>query len=129
MKTLAIDYGEKRIGLAISDELGIASAPLPILNVRSDKESLKAIARAYEGNNAERIVMGIPLKPDGSHGKEAQTIKDFAGKLKEKLNTEIIFWDEYLSSKGAEINKRSNKGIDSEAARLILQEFLNSNGQ
>ena len=126
MKTLAIDFGEKRIGLAISDELGISSAPLKTIHVRSDEESIKEIIRIYDENKADQVLFGIPLNPDGSLGKIGNSVKRFGAKLKEKLETKIIYWDEYFSSKTAE--NKGSKDIDSEAARIILQEFLNSNG-
>ena len=134
MKTLAIDFGEKRIGLAISDELGISSAPLGTIKVKSDTESVREIIRTYKEHKADQILFGIPLNPDGSIGKIGNQVKRFAAKLKSGLDTKILFRDEYLSSKTAEDkknggkNKKRNGSIDSEAARIILQEFLNSNG-
>ena len=126
MKTLAVDFGEKRIGLAISDELGISSAPLGTIKVRSDEESIKEIIKAYTERKADQVLFGIPLNPNGTIGKIGDKVKRFGAKLKSKLDTKILYWDEYFSSKTAE-NKHS-KDIDSEAARIILQEFLNSNG-
>jgi len=126
MKTLAIDFGEKRIGLAISDELGISSAPLKTINVRTDDESIKEIVKTYNEQKADQVLFGIPLNPDGSLGKIGNSVKRFGAKLKKKLNTKIIYWDEYFSSKTAE--NKGSKDVDSEAARIILQEFLNANG-
>ncbi|MBN1915795.1 Holliday junction resolvase RuvX [Candidatus Dojkabacteria bacterium] len=129
MKTLAIDFGTKRIGIAVSDELGIAAAPIKIIKGRTNKEAIEEIARIYNKLKVQQILIGIPLKPDGSHGKEANLIKDFAEELNKKITTRIIFWDEYLSSKIAEKNSNGRKDIDDQAAAIILQEFLNSSEQ
>ena len=128
MKILAIDHGTKRIGLAISDELGIVAAPLEIISTKKDRQ-IQKVSEVYKEQGAEKILLGIPLNPDGTVGKQGEIVKEFGEELKSGLKAEIVYWDEYLSSKQAERKKKSKRtkeNLDSEAARIILQEYLDT---
>jgi putative Holliday junction resolvase len=135
MILLAVDHGTKRIGLAVSDDREIVAAPLKAIKVNDEDDAVRQVSRIYAEVNAEKILLGIPLDAKGETGKQGALVREFGEKLRGKLNTEVIYWDEYLSSKTAErklggsrsksgIKKKSEK-IDSEVARMILQEYLN----
>jgi len=131
MKILSIDYGEKRTGLAISDECEkLASRFLTVEN-KSLENLIKEIKDIISENNIQKIILGIPV---GFKGESAQTqnIREFSVKLNEKIDISIIETNEIFTSKMAEENLRKagikseniKKIIDQEAARIILQDYL-----
>lgn len=131
MKILAIDHGTKRIGLAISDELGITAKALPVLKVKNEKQALQKILEIIEKENCEKILIGNPSGYANTKSAQSWIVQDFANSLKEKTSAEIIFWDESYSSQKAEENlrNRAKKNIDSEASKLLLLEYLDSSDQ
>lgn len=128
MKILAIDHGTKRIGLAVSDELGITARALPVLKVKNEKQALQKILEIVKSEKCEKILMGIPSGYGDSRSPQAELVHDFTKKLQSLTSIETIFWDESYSSQQAETNlrNRTNKNIDSEAAKLFLLEYLHS---
>lgn len=129
-RILAIDFGMKNIGLAISDELKIVAQRLPGLKVKSTTEALEGIELIVKSlADVEKIVMGLPLGPDFEPTPMSEKIKNFASKLVKLFDNkiQITFTNEVLSSKQAEAGKsRSFKKIKShsESARIFLQEYL-----
>lgn len=132
MKILSIDYGDKKTGLAISDENEkLASRFLTVKN-RSLKNLIKEIKNIILENNISKIILGIPI---GFKGESAQTrnIKEFSAELSKNINIPIIEMNEIFTSKMAEENLKNagikreelKKIIDQEAARIILQDYLN----
>lgn len=128
MKILAIDHGTKRIGLAVSDELGITARALPVLKVKNEKQALQKILEIVKSEKCEKILMGIPSGYGDNTSPQAELVHDFTKKLQSLTSIETIFWDESYSSQQAEANlrNRTNKNIDSEAAKLFLLEYLHS---
>ncbi|MBN2853788.1 MAG: Holliday junction resolvase RuvX [Clostridia bacterium] len=136
MITLAIDFGDKRIGLAKSDSLGFLATGLETLVRKNSSMELaaKEIKEVVDKYQVQEIVLGYPKNMDGSLGERARKTEEFAKVLAKYINTDIIFWDERLSSKAAERNMHErgiktghNKGkIDRIAACLILQSYLDS---
>ena len=130
---LAIDYGEKRLGLAISDVLEMSANPLETIRSKSDEMDLEAIGKVVEQRGVELIVVGLPLNMDGSEGPMAQAARLFAGKI-ESLGVPVETWDERLSSRAAEaslleanLSRKKRKGLrDKVAAAWFLQAFLDS---
>jgi putative holliday junction resolvase len=133
MRILGIDYGDRRIGLAISDrEEKLASRFLTVEN-RNLEKSIEAIKNIITKENVEKIIVGLPV---GLKMKSEQTEKTrlFIGELKQKINLSIIEANEVFTSKMAEenlLNAGVKRGeikniIDQEAARIILQDYLNS---
>lgn len=131
-RILAIDYGDKKTGLAISDENEkLASRFLTVENKSSDN-LIKEIKKIIIKKNIAKIILGIPI---GFKGESAQTknIKNFSAKLSENIKIPIIEINEIFTSKMAEENLRKTgvrgeeikKIIDQEAARIILQDYLN----
>jgi putative holliday junction resolvase len=126
MKTLAIDYGKRHIGLAISDEIGIIAAKLPGLEVKDDAEALNKIMKTVRLNNVEQILMGIPDK-----GPIKEEITKFVVELKSTSSLPVITWNEDFSSIQSEkgtSKKFKHEKSHSEVARIILQEYLDAEG-
>ena len=136
-RILALDVGARRIGLAISDPLGITAQGLETLqrsSKRADLERLESIVRAHE---VGEIVVGHPLRLSGSASAQTAKVEEFAEQLRQRFQLPIHFWDERLTSaqahrvlreSGISIRKRG-QAVDRMAAVLILQSFLDSRQQ
>ena len=101
MRILGIDFGDKRIGLAVSDKLCLTAQSLghyKTKNKEEDKKYFKELASKYE---ISEIVIGFPLRMDGTQGLRVEKTKEFAGWLQKTLNLPIIFWDERLTTQQA----------------------------
>lgn len=131
MRTLGIDLGTKRIGLAISDALGITAQGLFTINVE-EGDVLSKIGEVVSKDDVREIVVGLPLNMNGSKGPQAIAAETFADKLKEKFNIPVKLWDERMTTKeverimidaGTRRNKRKQK-IDKLAAQVMLQSYL-----
>ena len=120
MKVLGIDFGEKRIGLAISDELKMLARPLQIY---SPDEFWETIEQELKENQVEKVVVGLPINMSG--GDTPQTIKtrEFAQKLENDIGIPVEMQDERLTSKMVESNDPTQHR-DDQAAALILQSYL-----
>jgi putative Holliday junction resolvase len=131
MVIIGLDYGEQRIGMAVSDELEIAAHPLP--TVRKDGTELDAIARAVAERGASRIVVGLPIQMDGAEGIQARKVRAFIKELRRRLaEVEILTVDERLTTAQAQralsemgaTGRRRRESIDRMAAQFILQRHL-----
>jgi putative Holliday junction resolvase len=128
-RILAIDLGEKRVGLAITSPLNI---PRPLKTVKRKKifEEISAILKNYA---IKTIVVGFPLNMDGTEGDKANEAREFAREIKERFKIPVYLQDERLTSYEAkeiirETGKKIDKGvIDRMAAFIILKEYLNEN--
>ena len=131
-RILAIDYGSRRIGLAVSDPLGITAQGLETLerkNKRSDFAWLEKTIREYQ---VREIVLGYPLRMSGEEGAQSQKVADFAEQLRARFQLPVHLWDERLTSaeanrllREAELSiKKRAQAVDRMAAVLILQAFL-----
>jgi putative Holliday junction resolvase len=133
MRILAIDYGEKRIGLAVSDEMEITARGIAVIERKSKQADLDAIAAAVSEFGAGAIVVGYPLRLDGSAGIQCGKVDRFIASLRELFSVPVIAWDETLSTKEAEelmreagVKRKKKRGmVDRIAAALILQDYLN----
>jgi putative Holliday junction resolvase len=133
MRWLGIDYGEARIGLAISDVLG--SFAVPVKTLQRGPSTIQEICRAIEGQAITGIVIGLPINMDGSHGPAAVKAKAFGAQLQNAIPHIVIrFWDERLTTVEAQKMlhsagknaKQSRKMIDQVAAQILLQNFLDA---
>jgi len=132
LRILGIDLGEKRIGISISDELGITAQGLPTINAINEIEDLKNIKEIIDKYGVEKIVLGFPKNMNGSIGKQAQKAISFAEKLKSSFQLPVELEDERLSTSKAEkflistdrSRKKRKKVIDKISAVIILQSFL-----
>ena len=137
MRILGLDYGEKRIGVAVCDELGITAQGLPTIIRKTKKHDLEIFANIIRDYNVEKIVIGYPLRLDGSEGIQCEKVNRFAALLHEIFSLSVIKWPETLSTKEAEeilINsgvswRKRKKVVDRLAACLILQSYLDSSGK
>ncbi len=131
-RIIGIDYGDKRVGIAINDPLGIFVYPLTTL--LNDEKLIINIQKIVKDYNVEKIVIGYPYKEDGSKWEVTEKIENFAQIIKEKILNDVEFYDERYSSELAKtrviesVNKRSkrrDKGIiDKNAAAIILEDYL-----
>ena len=131
-RVLAIDMGSKRVGLAVSDELRLTVRTLPPLPRTPWKRLLSSLAELCEQFDVRSIVLGLPLRLDGTEGDAAQEVRRVARNLQLSLKLPLFFQDERLTSKDAEASLRQrgvqdveiSGRIDSEAASIILSDFL-----
>jgi putative Holliday junction resolvase len=123
LKTLAIDYGTKRIGLAISDEMGQLARELAIL---SPDEFWEKIPDIVNQESVEKLIVGLPLNMAGIDTDKTAEARLFAEQLEQKLQIPLELVDERLSSTMAEQIAGSSKNIDSLSAQIFLQNYLNS---
>ncbi|MCJ7490867.1 MAG: Holliday junction resolvase RuvX [Dehalococcoidia bacterium] len=131
---LGLDVGDRRIGLAISDPNGQVAVPLRTLHRTAQDGAVDAIAALVAEENVEAIVVGLPLRLDGSAGSQAESVQEFVRQLLPAVNVPVTLWDERLSTVQAEQLLRrdgppSRKGKaerDSLAAAIILQGYLDS---
>ena len=134
MRILGLDYGSKRIGVAVCDELGMTAQGLATIARKNRQQDLAEIARFIRTYNVEKIVIGYPIRLDGTEGIQCEKVGKFASILESAFSLPIIKWDETLSTKEAEeilirANMRRDKRkniVDRVAASLILQGYLNS---
>lgn len=137
MRTLAIDLGEKRVGLAMSDEGGRFATPLEVLTVSSAEGALEPVRALIVKEGVQRVVVGLPLNMDGTLGPQARRATAWGKRLGEGLAAKIVFVDERLSSFAAEqqLNARRRSGEkltrgrkkaqrDALAAAIFLQAYL-----
>jgi putative Holliday junction resolvase len=133
-RILALDLGKKRIGLALSDPLGITAQGLPTLQRTNLRADLAALEDLIAKHQVRLILMGHPLHMSGHEGRQAEYTRAFAERLAEKTGLEIKFWDERLTTVEAErvlrdsgisIEKRA-RAVDRLAAVILLGSYLDS---
>lgn len=134
---LGIDAGERRVGLALSDESRLLASPLSVLDRRHGLSSvLEAIAAVTAREQVRQVVVGWPLNADGSAGPQAQRAERFAGLVERATRLPVQLWDERLSTHAAEAvlraqgrntrRARARGQIDAVAAAVILQDYLDA---
>jgi len=134
MRILGLDYGSKRIGVAVCDELEITAQGLATIIRKNHTQALEEIAKWISTYHVEKIVIGYPIKLDGTEGIQCEKVIKFAKLLEEKFCIPVITWDETLTTKEAEdiliqANMHRDKRkqvVDKVAATLILQGYLDS---
>lgn len=135
MRIIGLDVGSKTIGVAVSDPLGWTAQGVSTLMRDTTLKDCQEIGRLAAEYEAERIVVGLPLNMDGTEGKGAAFVRGFAGELKSRMpEKDIIYWDERLSTVGAERSlleadlsrAKRKKVINKMAAVFILQGYLDS---
>ncbi len=134
MRVLALDYGERRIGVAISDPLGLWARPLAVIERRSREHDYRAIGELVEEHEATLVIVGHPLELHGEVGPQARRVERYAAGLAERLSVPLVLWDERLSTAAAESalreageSSRQYRGrLDAVAAAVILQSYLDA---
>jgi putative Holliday junction resolvase len=136
VRVLGIDFGEKRIGLAISDPEGRMALALTTLVRRDDRSAISAIAEIARREGIERLVLGEPVSLDGTRGPAAARVRRFGARLAARTALPLTFVDESLTSveaaarlRAAGIDpRREPERIDAAAAQILLQEDLDRGG-
>ena len=131
---LGLDIGSKRIGMAVSDELGITSHGLSTIKRKNDEEVRAHLRNVIAREGVKEIVVGLPLNMNGSYGPQAKGAIVFAENLKENFNIPVKLWDERMSTMEVErilidagtSRAKRKKKIDKLAAQVILQNYLNT---
>ncbi|MFD2703003.1 Holliday junction resolvase RuvX [Paenibacillus shunpengii] len=134
MKILGLDYGDRRIGVAISDAFGWTAQGLEVIERRRDGDEFGRIHELVRENEASEIVVGLPKNMNGTVGPRGELCMEFAQKLREMLDLPVHLWDERLSTVSAErtlveadvSRKKRKKVVDKMAASLILQNYLDA---
>ena len=132
MRIAALDVGDARIGVAVSDELGITAQGIGVVQRVGGKRDLDALAQMLGSYAPERVVVGLPLNMNGTEGPQAARVRAFADKVAAHLGLPVEFWDERLTTVAAErillegdlSRRRRRELVDRVAATLILEGFL-----
>ena len=132
MRIIALDYGDSRIGVAVSDELGLTSLPLTTIDNSGFDDVLVRLEELIDRYEPEEIVVGLPLHLDGGSGERVEVTREFVNRLRRKLDVPVVLHDERMSSAEVERvlleadmsrSKRRQKK-DKLAASLILRKYL-----
>jgi putative Holliday junction resolvase len=134
VRTLALDVGDARIGVALSDETGTLASGLPTLRAIGPRRDAQAVAALVREHGVGEVVVGLPLRLDGSLGSRGEQVLGFVERLRRVLQIPVVTRDERLTSVAAAerlaeagVKRRDRKGrIDQAAAALILQEHLDA---
>ena len=134
MRILGLDFGEKRIGVAICDELGLAAQGRPTIIRKTKKHDWEILGNLIRNYEVEKIVIGYPVRMDGSEGIQCEKVNRFTALLETTFSLPVVKWPETLSTKEAEeilINsgvrwEKRKKMVDKLAACIILQGYLDS---
>lgn len=132
MRIMAIDYGDARTGIAISDALGLLTGTTTVIHSRNAEKTAEEIARLTREHGVERLVMGFPRNMDGSEGPRAELYRAFAARLAEVTGLTPVLWDErrttieahQILSAGNYHGKKRKNTVDAVAAALILEGYL-----
>ncbi|CAM4358243.1 Holliday junction resolvase RuvX [Saccharibacillus endophyticus] len=134
MKLLGLDYGDRRIGVAVSDAFGWTAQGIEVIQRREDDSHLQRIVELAKLNEAEEVVVGLPKNMNGTIGPRGELCIEFAESLRELLGLPVHLWDERLTTVSAErtlleadvSRKKRKQVVDKIAAGLILQNYLDS---
>ena len=131
-RILGLDFGEKRIGVAVSDALNIIAQSVGTIERKGIKSDLKKIQELVQEYNAGRLIVGLPLNMNGTKGRSANLAIDFVNKVKKEIQIEVEMVDERLTTRQGErifleadvSREKRKKNLDKIAAQLILQIYL-----
>ena len=132
MKIMAVDYGDARTGVAISDLLCSIVGSTTVIHSRNTERTLQELQRLIAENDVQEIAVGLPKNMDGTEGVRAELCREFAGKLESATGLKVVLWDErrttveahnILSAHNYHGKKRKNT-VDAVAASLILEGYL-----
>jgi putative Holliday junction resolvase len=132
-RILAVDPGTRRVGLALTDPLQLIASPLRSIRFASEGKLVKDLLALIRAREVERVVVGLPIREDGTEGEGCLRARSLAGRLRE-AGVQVTLWDERYSSREAESSlremglsrKQSIGRIDQVAAAIILEDYLRS---
>jgi putative Holliday junction resolvase len=133
-RILALDYGTKRIGVALSDELRWTAQPLETFERRTLERDIAHIVSLVGSHDVGTVLLGFPLQLDGREGPAIQAMREFSTRLEQGLSVPLVLWDERMTTKAAEdlliaadVSRKKRKGaVDRVAAAILLQSYLAS---
>ncbi|NQT22712.1 MAG: Holliday junction resolvase RuvX [Candidatus Omnitrophica bacterium] len=133
-RVLGLDIGSKRIGVAVSDPLGITAQSLAVIKAESDQEIVEKLKPIINDQKVDEIVLGLPLNMNGTEGPQAKRVIEFCDFLKGEINIPVKLWDERMTTAQVErimieadvTRKKRKEKIDKLAAQVILQSYLDS---
>jgi putative holliday junction resolvase len=136
-RILALDPGTKRIGVALSDELGWTAQPLETYTRRTVEKDVAHIRQLVCDHDVREVIIGLPIRMDGSIGPEAASVQQLQQVLADNLSVPVIEWDERLTTRSAEqllieanVSRKKRRGVvDRVAAAILLQSYLENRGQ
>ena len=131
---MGLDWGEKRVGIAISDPLGISAQGLATMSRRNKQKDFNYLGSLVRKNQVCLIVLGLPINMDGTEGYQAQRVREVAGEIEKIIAVPVQLWDERLTSSQAHrvleqagiAHSRQGGSVDRIAAALLLQSYLDS---
>lgn len=134
MRTLAIDYGERRVGIALSDPTGFLASALQVIIRQSDAQVATDIASLVSERGVERIVLGNPITMKGESGEKSQHVLRFQKLVEARVEVPVVLWDERLTTVSAQrtlieadVSRKKRKGVvDAVAATILLQSYLDA---
>lgn len=132
MRIMAVDYGDAHTGIAVSDPTGFIAGYTGVIDMHDPVRCADLVAEAAKEHAAERIVVGRPLNMNGTSGDRVEKAESFAELLRERVEVDVVLWDERLTSVDAnrilsdagKKKKRQKRLVDAVAASLILQSYL-----
>ena len=133
-RSIGLDIGDRRIGIAISDPLGLTAVGIETITRTNNKRDVSVIKGIAKKHDVNTIVVGLPLNMDGSHGEQAEKVRSFGSKLARATGLPIVYEDERLSTFSA-IGTLTSQGVktgenkelvDMQAAAVILQRYLDN---
>ncbi|MED5579709.1 MAG: Holliday junction resolvase RuvX [Nitrospinota bacterium] len=132
-RVLGIDYGDRRVGVAISDELQLTAQPLALINRQNDTDLISEIKEITVAHDVEKIIVGFPVSLDGTYSSQTKKTQKFISRMRKSSDLLIEKWEERLSTleagkilTGVSKNKKK-ESIDIISAQLILQGYLDKN--
>lgn len=133
-RLIGIDYGLKRVGLAVCDAFQMVATPHKVLNVKSPEDAVRQVALEIREQEAVGCVAGLPLNMDGSRGPAAEGVEKFATALRETAGVDVVLQDERMTTMAAErvlleadaSRARRKQVIDKMSAQIILQAYLDT---
>ena len=132
MRYLCLDLGDRYIGVAVSDALGMIARPLEVFERTSRADDFAHVAALVKKHRALALIVGLPIQMDGVEGSQAAWVRDYSAELGETINVPVRLWDERLTTMEAEDimrargRKPTKEWIDAVAAAVILQSYLDS---
>lgn len=137
MRLMALDFGERRIGVALSDPGQSFARALEVIHRRARPQDMARIAALVQEHSVEKIVVGYPLSLDGSAGEQARRIEEYAAELRGAVEIPVVLWDESYSTERARQvmieagrkRKERRERLDAVAAAVILQDYMDNQRQ